>query len=155
MDSTLPLQIETAQDAEKELPRGGIRPHALAQVKRFIECRMHQRLRVADMAREACLSPFHFARMFKQSTGQTPHTYLNERRIETARALLAETDLPMREVSRRAGFTTQAHFCSVFRRHAGETPAAYRRQSRQRVSLPVSWQRHQAPAPAPAQLDAR
>ena len=153
MDSTLTYDIARAQHAEPEVPRGGIRPHALAQVKRFIECRLHLRLSVADMAREACLSPFHFARMFKQSTGSTPHAYLNERRIETARALLAESALSIREVSRRAGFRTQAHFSSVFRRHAGDTPAAYRRQTRDRVSQPVP--RHHYPALAQVQSDAR
>ena len=116
--------------------RGGIRPHALARVLKLIEARVHEPLLVEDLAREACLSPFHFARMFKQSTGRSPHAYLVARRVEIARKLLESTDLPIREVSKRAGFSTHAHFCSVFRGAAGLTPAAYRRQSR--AAIPES-----------------
>ena len=116
-------------------PRGGIRPHALARVLKLIESRLQEPLLVEDLAREACLSPFHFARMFKQSTGQSPHAYLVARRIEIARNLLATTDLRIREVGKRAGFSTHAHFCSVFRTQTGMTPATWRRQAR---SEPVS-----------------
>jgi AraC family transcriptional regulator len=116
--------------AETAPPRGGIRPHALARVLRLIESRLQEPLLVEDLAREACLSPFHFARMFKQSTGHSPHAYLVARRIEIARELLATTDLRIREVGKRAGFSTHAHFCSVFRTQTGMTPATWRRQAR-------------------------
>ena len=115
---------------EASPPRGGIRPHALARVLRLIESRLHESLLVEDLAREACLSPFHFARMFKQSTGQSPHAYLVGRRIAIARELLATSDLRIREVGRRSGFSTHAHFCSVFRTQTGMTPATWRRQAR-------------------------
>jgi AraC family transcriptional regulator len=116
--------------------RGGIRPYALARVKKLIDSRLHEPLRVEDLAREACLSPFHFARMFKQSTGLPPHAYVIQRRLEMARGLLESTELPIREVSRRAGFSTQAHFCSVFRLHLGASPAAYRRQRGAAIPAP-------------------
>ena len=126
MDTSTAMQ-NVATPTEATPPRGGIRPHALAQVLRLIESRLHEPLLVEDLAREACLSPFHFARMFKQSTGRSPHAYLIARRLEIARELLATTDLRIREVGRRAGFSTHAHFCSVFRTQIGTTPAAYRR----------------------------
>ena len=132
MDSKASPQIPEVGD-ERGAAKGGIRPHALARVLRLIEARLHESLLVEDLAREACLSPFHFARMFKQSTGQSPHAYLVARRVAIARNLLETTDLPIREVSKRAGFSTHAHFCSVFRGAAGVTPAAYRRQSRHSV----------------------
>jgi AraC family transcriptional regulator len=132
MDSKTPEISEAVTEGNGA--RGGIRPHALARVLKLIETRLHEPLLVEDLAREACLSPFHFARMFKQTTGQSPHAYLVTRRVGIARVLLETTDLPIREVSKRAGFSTHAHFCSVFRAAAGVTPAAYRRQSR--VSIP-------------------
>ena len=122
--------LEAPETAAAPAPRGGIRPHALARVLRLIESRLQESLLVEDLAREACLSPFHFARMFKQSTGHSPHAYLVARRIAIARDLLATTDLRIREVGKRAGFSTHAHFCSVFRTQTGMTPATWRRQAR-------------------------
>jgi AraC family transcriptional regulator len=116
--------------AESPAPRGGIRPYVLARVIKLIESRLQEPLLVEDLAREACLSPFHFSRMFKQATGKSPHAYLIGRRLEVARELLATTELAIRDVGKRAGFSTHAHFCSVFRSHCGTTPAAYRRQHR-------------------------
>ena len=127
MDTKPTLPPETPASAP---PRGGIRPHALARVLKLIESRLQEPLLVEDLAREACLSPFHFARMFKQSTGQSPHAYLVARRLERARQMLVASDLSIREVSRLAGFSTHAHFCSVFRAKTGMTPAAYRRAQR-------------------------
>lgn len=112
--------------------RGGLRAHVQARLLRLIDERLAERLRVQDLAREACLSPFHFARMFKQATGLAPHAYLTARRLERARELLVLDGLSLAEVARRCGFSTQAHFCSVFRAHTGVTPGAYRRQQRSR-----------------------
>ena len=125
---TAALEI-VAADAPAAL-RGGIRPYVLTRVLQLIDTCLHQRLHVEDLAREACLSPFHFARMFKQSTGQSPHAYVVARRVERAREMLVASDLSIREVSRLAGFSTHAHFCSVFRAKTCMTPATYRRSQR-------------------------
>ena len=130
MDLKVPFNSGNALGAAAGKPRGGLRPYVLARLKQFIDARLNEPLRVADLARQACLSQFHFARMFKQSTGKSPHAYLRERRLEAARKLLAETDLPIQEVGRRAGFTGQAHFCGAFRRHTGQTPRRFRQASR-------------------------
>ena len=108
----------------------GIRPEVLARVLQLIDQRFHEPLRVEDLGRHACLSPFHFARMFKISVGQAPHAYLTTKRMQHARALLAESSLAIAEVARRVGFRTQAHFSGVFRKQVGMTPGQYRRQNR-------------------------
>ena len=108
----------------------GIRPDVLARVLQVIDQRFHEPLRVEDLGRHACLSPFHFARMFKISVGQAPHAYLTAKRMEHARRLLAESNVAIADVARRVGFRTQAHFSGVFRKQVGVTPGQYRRQNR-------------------------
>jgi AraC family transcriptional regulator len=103
---------------------------ALARVRERIEEWIARPIAVADLAAEAGLSPFHFARAFKHSTGTTPHRYVTERRIERAKALLLDGDLPICRVALESGFTSQQHFTGQFRRFAGAPPARYRRLHR-------------------------
>jgi AraC family transcriptional regulator len=72
------------------------------------------------------LSQFHFARMFRRSVGRPPHGYLTDLRMERAKQLLRETDLPLAQVAARVGYQTQAHFTGVFHREVGTTPRTYR-----------------------------
>src|SRR3954469_20902950 len=104
----------------------GLRPDRLARVRERIEQGLHEPLQIAHLAQAACLSPFHFARMFKYSTGKSPHAFVTEKRMAQAMALLATTSLPIAEISRRTGYRTQAHFTGVFRQHTGVTPRRYR-----------------------------
>lgn len=104
----------------------GLAPHRLSRVLACVEARLGERLRVSELAREASMSPFHFARMFKLATGHSPHQYIMLRRIEHAKQLLGATTLPIAQVARRVGFRTQAHFSGVFSRYAGVTPKGYR-----------------------------
>jgi AraC family transcriptional regulator len=72
------------------------------------------------------MSPYHFVRLFKRSSGGPPHRFLIRRRIDEARALLAARTVPIAEVARLVGFRTPSHFTTTFRRIAGMTPSAYR-----------------------------
>ena len=83
-------------------------------------------LSLAELASVAGMSPFHFAREFKRTTGTTPHQYLIKFRIERAKALLTESEIPIVEVSSRSGFSHQSHFTRLFRRLTGTTPQSYR-----------------------------
>jgi AraC family transcriptional regulator len=78
------------------------------------------------MAAVVHMSPFHFARAFKAATGQPPHRYLTQRRMERAKILLSVTRLPVAEVANRVGFSNQSHFSAQFRRATGTTPKGYR-----------------------------
>src|SRR5438270_10878311 len=105
---------------------GGLKPDRLARVLERIEQGLHEPLQIAHLAEAACLSPFHFARMFKHTTGKSPHAFVTERRMSLAQELLRNTTLPIAEVSRRAGYRTQAHFTGVFRQYTGMTPRRFR-----------------------------
>jgi AraC family transcriptional regulator len=98
----------------------------LGQVIEYIHANLAGELSIVELARIAQTSAFHFARGFKLSTGVTPHQYVLERRIETARRLLADGHLSIADVSYTCGFATQAHLTTVFRRLVGVTPKAYR-----------------------------
>ena len=104
----------------------GLAPHRLKRVHACIEARLVERIHVADLAREANMSVFHFSRMFKRATGQSPHQYVTLQRVERAKQLLATTTMPIGQIARAVGFKTQAHFTGVFARHAGATPKAFR-----------------------------
>lgn len=103
-----------------------LKPERLARVIDRIEHGLAETLTVADLATAAHLSTFHFARMFKRTTGLTPQKFLMEKRMERAREMLSGTELPLAEVSRRCGFRTQSHFTETFRRYHGVTPRRYR-----------------------------
>jgi AraC family transcriptional regulator len=104
----------------------GLPPHKLHCVLAFIDDHIAETVQVDDLAATVHMSPCHFARMFKQAVGQPPHVYVLRQRVERAKKLLRNTDLPLVEVAARAGFQTQAHFAGVFRKHAGVTPRFFR-----------------------------
>ena len=80
------------------------------------------------LAREAGVSAFHFARLFKQSTGNSPHQYLLQRRLDRAKTMLRQAQMSLAEISASTGFADQSHFTKVFRRFTGVTPSEYRSQ---------------------------
>ncbi len=98
----------------------------LNQLKEFIEEHLSEDLSIANMAAVVHMSPFHFARAFKAATGQPPHRYVTQRRMEQAKILLSVTRLPVAEVANRVGFSNQSHFSAQFRRATGTTPKGYR-----------------------------
>jgi AraC family transcriptional regulator len=106
--------------------RGGLSGYNLRLAEEFINEHLSQDLSLADIAAAVGLSKFHFARAFKRSTNLTPQRYLTERRIERAKRLLSESELPLIEVSTRTGFKSQSHFTTSFRRFTNMTPKAWR-----------------------------
>jgi AraC family transcriptional regulator len=107
---------------------GGLPKHKLRRVTEFIEENLEHDLTLAEIAEIAELSPFHFARSFKQATGSTPIQFLTQRRIDLAKRLLAESELPIVDVGLRAGFKNQSHFTTLFRKTTAMTPKAYRNE---------------------------
>jgi AraC family transcriptional regulator len=110
--------------------RPGLAPDKLQRVLAFIEQHLAEPLRIERLAAAVHMSQFHFARLFKQATGQPPHAYLTARRVERAKELLSGACLPLIHVAANVGFQTQGHFTEVFRRHAGMTPRHFRLQWR-------------------------
>jgi AraC family transcriptional regulator len=97
---------------------------------RFIDASLGGTLHVDDLAAHVHMSPFHFARMFKLSTGHSPHLYITLRRVERAKELLEHGSMTLAEVAQAVGFATQAHFTGVFRSYTGTTPRVYRLRTR-------------------------
>ncbi|MDX2264721.1 MAG: AraC family transcriptional regulator [Hyphomicrobiales bacterium] len=103
------------------------------QLKRVTErmCdRIAEPVRLEELAALAKLSPFHFARAFKQSTGLPPHRYQLLRRMERAKELLAASEQPLAEVAAACGYASQKAFARMFQRETGFTPTAWRNGGR-------------------------
>jgi len=89
--------------------------------------RLAEPVRLADLAAEARLSPFHFLRVFKRVTGSTPGRYLTRLRIEHAQRLL-DRGLTVEEAARACGYGSPGHLSTAFLRETGMRPSAYRRR---------------------------
>ena len=98
----------------------------LRRVTEFIDDHLERALPLAELSAEAHLSQYHFARLFKESTGVPPHRFVVQRRIERARTLLLDGRLSIDAVARAVGFRTRSHFSMVFHRHTGSPPTVYR-----------------------------
>jgi AraC family transcriptional regulator len=105
---------------------GGLAGRRLRRVLDYISENYERDVSLGELAAEAGVSPFHFSREFKRATGFAPHQYLINVRVERAKALLAESELPLAEVSLSAGFSSQSHFTRLFHRLTGVTPKSYR-----------------------------
>ena len=109
---------------------GGMAPHklrkAVALINHSLFYEAEKRIALRTVAQEIGMSYFHFSRSFKQSMGMTASNYIAERRIERAKKMLEETELPISEIALRSGFSSQSHFTTSFRRFAGATPKVFR-----------------------------
>jgi Transcriptional regulator containing an amidase domain and an AraC-type DNA-binding HTH domain len=83
-------------------------------------------LHLSELANLVKISSYHFSRMFKQSTGVTPHQYVTQCRIEKAKQLLKKPDLSIKYISQQVGFHDQSHFSKTFCKIVGLTPKKYR-----------------------------
>lgn len=101
----------------------------LDAVRDLVRCRFADPLTLDDLAAEAGISKFHFARLFRQEAGTTPHAYLTQIRLDAARRLLTETDLKLKQIAARTGFRTTTSLGAAFARQQGMTPSAFRRRA--------------------------
>ena len=99
-------------------------------------------LDVPTVAAVAHMSPAHFSRCFRAVFGETPHRYLQRRRIERAMFLLRETGRSVTEICSEVGFGSLGTFSRTFREIIGETPSGYRR-AHGAVLMPHCVQRNQ------------
>lgn len=105
---------------------GGLSPFVLRNVLAFIEENLSEPLTLAELADQAALSEYHFARMFRQSMGQAPHQYVMLRRMEKAKVLVQHTAKPLTEIALACGFNSASHFSNRFRSVMGMTPSQLR-----------------------------
>jgi AraC-like DNA-binding protein len=114
------------QNQARRSAQGGLPAFKRRRVVEFIEAHLDRPINLARLAAVVHLSPFHFHRQFKRATGSTPHQYIVQKRIERAKALLSDSQLPLVEVAAQAGFANQSHFGSTFRKVTSMTPRRFR-----------------------------
>lgn len=122
--------LTVRKSARIELSRAGPVDRRLRRAIEFMHDNFSRELALEEIASIAYLSEYHFARLFKQITGITPHVYLANLRIERARRMIVETTLPIIEIAATVGYQSQSHFTKVFKSVTGVTPRAYRESSR-------------------------
>ena len=110
--------------------KGGLAPWAERRCLELMRSRLSQDVSLDELAAEAQLSPFHFARMFKQSLGVPPRVYLTRLRLEKACALLEQTDLPITQIALEVGYSSNQVLARVFLKHMRLSPSDYRRAVR-------------------------
>jgi AraC family transcriptional regulator len=109
-----------------QIYRGGLGSARLRRIKELVHVKMEDDLSLDEMAQSVGLSTAHFARMFRKSTGETPHQFVLRQRIERAKAMLRAPDARVLDVAVACGFKTQQHFAQVFRDVCRVRPTEYR-----------------------------
>jgi AraC family transcriptional regulator len=120
--------IQHYTNVQWQLPKvtGGLAPFVLRNVLAYIEASLAQPLTLADLAQEAALSEYHFARMFSLSMKMAPHQYVMQRRMVRAQELVRHTSLPLTEIALACGFSSASHFSNRFKSALGMTPSQLR-----------------------------
>ncbi len=121
---------------------GGLPPRRLQKVLEHVRENIEKDLSVAEMAQVVGMSQYYFSKLFKLSTGTTPHQYVMRQRVERAQEMLRDGRAPLVDIATQVGFETQSHFTSVFRRLVGITPKRYREM---RPEAPIQMEKQQAP----------
>lgn len=117
---------ESGRQTRPARGQGTLDRRRLDRVLAFINENLEQDLSLADLADVACVSVFHFARVFQQTIGATPHAYLSERRLDLARRKLANGADSLTEIAQACRFSNQANFTRAFTRATGVSPGRYR-----------------------------
>jgi AraC family transcriptional regulator len=100
----------------------------LRRIKEFVQAKIEDDLTLCEMAQSVELSTAYFSRMFRKSTGETPHQFLLRQRIERATEMLRSADARVMDVAVACGFKSQQHFAQVFRHLCGASPTEYRQE---------------------------
>lgn len=127
------MAVHLASKYSTKTPRiresnAGLTRRQLSQVLDHIHANFAKEVPLTTLASVSGLSPYHFARLFKQSTGLAPHQYLIRVRIERARGLLLHSNESITSIATQVGFCDQSHFSTHFKRIYGVTPRAFIQQ---------------------------
>jgi AraC family transcriptional regulator len=120
------LRHQSTAALPASLPAARLSPTLLGRAVDYVEAHLGDDLSLASVAAEAGLSPYHFARVFRASTGLSPHQYVIRRRVERARDLLATTDRSLSSIAREVGFASGSHLTMHVRRVLGVSPSELR-----------------------------
>ena len=123
----LPSAPPTGDEARPT--RGGLASWQVHQTLRYIDAGLDDTIMVETLANVAKLSTGHFCRAFRQTFGTTPHSYVMQRRVDHASAMMIRSAEPLAAIAAACGFTDQAHLSRLFRRIKGHSPAMWRRDN--------------------------
>jgi AraC family transcriptional regulator len=101
------------------------------RAKQFMRNNFIRKTSIKEISRHACMSKFHFSRIFKKHALCTPHQYLQKIRLEHAEYLLKNTSLSITSICRLTGFSSLEHFSAMFTKINKITPSAYRTLSKE------------------------
>src|SRR6202021_2173408 len=111
----------------EQLSYQGLDRRRLIRVREYIAANLEGALTIAQLAKVACLSRFHFARAFKTAVGQSPHQYVSAQRLDRAKEMLTRGDQSLLDIAIALNFSSQANFTRAFRIGTGMTPGQFRR----------------------------
>ena len=111
-------------------PAGKLRPGAVDVVAEYIRAHLADVITLDNLAGAVSLSPYHFARSFRATTGMTPHAFVTEHRLMVARDRLLRGDASVTAIALSVGFSNISHFRRLFRRRYGLAPAGLRAVAR-------------------------
>lgn len=107
------------------LPRGKLNSFQLRAVVDFIQSHLNDDVSLLVLAKQANVSPFHFARQFRATAGLTPHQFVLRQRVQKSLSLIKAGKLPLAQIAVESGFHDQPHFSRAFHKMVGTTPARY------------------------------
>lgn len=107
--------------------RGGLSARQVRRAQETMMAALDESVPLAALAEEAGLSPWYFCRVYKQSTGLSPHRWMREKRLDRARDLLADDHRSLTSIAIDLGFASLSHFSATFKQATGLSPTRYRR----------------------------
>jgi AraC-like DNA-binding protein len=119
------------EEAVRDIPLPDAATFArLARARDFLGACYRDRVTLELAARQACLSPFHFNRVFARAFGETPHEFVTRRRMEEAKQRLLAENESVTTICFDLGYESLGSFSTRFRSLTGLSPAAFRREAR-------------------------
>jgi AraC family transcriptional regulator len=113
--------------------KDGLPKYKLKQALEYINDHFQENVSLSEVSAKLGMSQYYFCRLFKQSTGMTPHAYLVQQRIERATQLLKHKELTINEIASECGFANPSHFAKHFRKYTGISPKQFRMMSQECV----------------------
>lgn len=101
--------------------------NSIEEIISYINEHFTEEISIDDLAKKAMLSQYYFIRQFKKETGYTPHEYIINTRISTAKYMLQTTRMLVKDICFQTGFSCESVFCTSFKKNTGQTPAQYRK----------------------------
>jgi AraC family transcriptional regulator len=107
--------------------KGGLSRHHMKLVMAYIDENLERDIRLQELAGLTALSQFHFARSFRETSGDTPYQYILQRRIQRAKHLLMKTNTSIADVAKVTGFSNSSQFARMFKKMVGQAPLSWRK----------------------------